>query len=52
MTKNNRYVAGFIKTIEGKVSMKWEIRKGVGNKSYSIPSKKYNKKIKLFNEQS
>ena len=30
----------------------WQWSSDGGNKLFSIPSKKYNKKIKLFNEQS
>lgn len=44
MTKNSRYVAGFLKNIKGHVYVKWKINKAFNNKSYSISSKKLNKK--------
>ena len=47
MTKNSRYVAGLIKNINGHIYVKWKFNKAYNNKSYLIPSKKLNKKIKL-----
>ena len=50
MTKNSRYLAGFLKNIKGDVYVKWKINKAFINKSYSISSKKLNKKIKLIKD--